>query len=83
MSIAEKHNKSLHQVILRWLLQIIILIIPKSVKYDRLQANADIFTLELTDQEMQEIKKLDTGRSCLLDRDHPDTIRAMSQHRYN
>ncbi|MDY2188547.1 hypothetical protein EMF04_28255 [Klebsiella pneumoniae] len=48
MSIAEKHNKSLHQVVLRWLLQIIILIIPKSVKYDRLQANADIFTLELT-----------------------------------
>lgn len=63
MSIAEKHNKSLHQVVLRWLLQIIILIIPKSVKYDRLQANADIFTLELTDQEMQEIKKLDTGEA--------------------
>jgi len=57
--IGEKHGKSGGQVTLRWQLQRGVVTIPKSVKFDHLQANSEIFDFTLTDEEMQAINALD------------------------
>ena len=45
--IAEKHGKSVAQVVLRWILQIGVVTIPKSDRESRIRENADIFDFEL------------------------------------
>ena len=61
--IAEAHGKSIAQVGLRWLLQQGVDVIPKTIHRERMQENLGIFDFELTTEEMQDIKVLDTGRS--------------------
>ena len=61
--IADAHGKSVAQVGLRWLLQCAVDVIPKSTHKERMQENFDIFDFALTEDEMQAIKTLDTGRS--------------------
>ncbi|WP_420489301.1 aldo/keto reductase [Neobacillus niacini] len=56
--IAEKHNKSAAQIILRWDLQNEVVTIPKSTNENRIIENADIFDFELTPEEMQRINDL-------------------------
>ena len=62
-SIAEKHSKTVAQVALRWLLQRGIPIIPKSTHKERMEENIDILNFELTKGEMEDIKKLERGKS--------------------
>lgn len=59
MKIAENHNKTVAQVILRWQLQVGNSFIPKSVHSARIKQNADIYDFELTDDEMSQIATLD------------------------
>ena len=61
--IADAHGKSIAQVGLRWLLQQGVDVIPKTTHLERMQENLDLFDFELTKEEMQNIKTLDTGRS--------------------
>ncbi|MGF7534197.1 glyoxal/methylglyoxal reductase [Bacillus mexicanus] len=56
--IAEKHNKSVAQVILRWDLQHEVITIPKSIKEHRIIENADIFDFELSQEDMDKIDAL-------------------------
>ncbi|MCO4849327.1 glyoxal/methylglyoxal reductase [Bacillus vallismortis] len=56
--IAEKHNKSVAQVILRWDLQHEVVTIPKSTKEHRIIENADIFDFELSREDMDKIDAL-------------------------
>ncbi|KXZ17610.1 aldo/keto reductase [Bacillus nakamurai] len=56
--IAEKHNKSVAQVILRWDLQNEVVTIPKSIKEHRIIENADIFDFELSQEEIEKINAL-------------------------
>ncbi|MBL3648124.1 glyoxal/methylglyoxal reductase [Bacillus sp. RHFS10] len=56
--IAEKHNKSVAQVILRWDLQNEVVTIPKSIKEHRIIENADIFDFELSQEDMDKIDAL-------------------------
>lgn len=72
--IASAHNKSIAQVVLRWLLQRDIVCIPKSVKKERIEQNFDVFDFELSSSEMQEIAKLDTGKSCFFDHRDPAAV---------
>jgi diketogulonate reductase-like aldo/keto reductase len=58
VEIAEKHNKTVIQVILRWDIQNEVVTIPKSVKEERIIGNADIFDFELTQDEMNKINSL-------------------------
>lgn len=58
MKIAEKHQKSVTQIILRWDLQNGVVTIPKSVKEHRIIENADIFDFELTTEDMASIDRL-------------------------
>ncbi|MED1205511.1 aldo/keto reductase [Heyndrickxia acidicola] len=57
-SIAEKYQKSVAQIVLRWDLQNGVVTIPKSIKEQRIIENADVFDFELSDEEMNEINRL-------------------------
>lgn len=64
VSIAEKHRKSVAQVILRWLTQRGIVAIPKSVHKERIIENFHIFDFELSQEDMESIAALDTKKAC-------------------
>ena len=59
--IGEKYGKSVAQVILRWIIQRGIIVFPKSTKPERMVENADLFDFELSDEDMEKIKELETG----------------------
>jgi diketogulonate reductase-like aldo/keto reductase len=60
--IAEKHHKSVPQVAIRWLVQRGIIVLPKSINPQRIEQNFDVFDFELSEEEMQLIFTLETGR---------------------
>ena len=62
--IAEKHGKSVAQVILRWDLQKGIIAIPKSTHKERIIANANLYDFELSAAEMKTINDLDKDPQC-------------------
>jgi len=64
-TIADKYNKSVAQVILRWDLQRGIITIPKSVHEDRIVQNADVYDFELSDADVKEIDGFDTDKRSL------------------
>ena len=61
--IGKKYNKSAAQVILRWLIQRNVVVIPKSVHKERMIENFNIFDFELSADDMDKIKSMDTGKS--------------------
>ena len=67
-TIATTHNKSVAQVVLRWLVQRNIVPLVKSANPQRMKENLDIFDFALTDAAMQQIAALDTGRTAFLPR---------------
>ncbi len=70
-AIAAGHGKSVAQVVLRWLTQRNVVVIPKSVRPERMRENIDSFDFELTDDEMARIAALDTGTSLFFDHHDP------------
>ncbi|MDE6035439.1 MAG: aldo/keto reductase [Ruminococcus sp.] len=60
--IAEKYNKNTGQIILRFEVQEGFITLPKSSDTERIRGNIDIFDFSLTEQEMNAIRSLDTGR---------------------
>jgi 2,5-diketo-D-gluconate reductase A len=72
--IGAKHGKSVGQVVLRWLTQRGVVVIPKSVRPERMRENMDIFDFELTDQQMSRIAELDTGASLFFDHRDPERV---------
>lgn len=73
--IGAKYNKSAAQVILRWLILRGIVVIPKSIHKDRMLQNFSVFDFELTQDEMEKIKMLDTGKSQFLDHTNYETAK--------
>ncbi|HAX72333.1 MAG TPA: aldo/keto reductase [Firmicutes bacterium] len=69
--LAEKYNKSISQLALRWSLQRGVISIPKSIKPHRIAENFNIFDFEITDEDMLAIAELNTGERVGPD---PDTI---------
>lgn len=61
--IGKKYNKSAAQVILRWLIQRNVVVIPKSVHKERMIENFNIFDFELSEDDMDKIKSMDTEKS--------------------
>lgn len=72
--IGQKYGKVNGQVILRWLMQRGIVVIPKSVHKNRMEENFDVFDFELSDEDMQTIAKLDKDESQFFDHRDPETI---------
>jgi 2,5-diketo-D-gluconate reductase A len=83
VSTAEKHGKTVAQVILRWLTQRNIMVIPKSVRKDRMAENFDIFNFELTQEDMNAIRQLDTGTSLFFDHRDPAMVKFLSEAKRN
>jgi diketogulonate reductase-like aldo/keto reductase len=65
--IASTHGKSVAQVVLRWLIQRDVVVIPKSVRKERMAENFDVFNFELNQSDMDSIAKLDGGVSLFFD----------------
>jgi diketogulonate reductase-like aldo/keto reductase len=74
-SIARKHEKTVAQVILRWLTQRGIIVIPKSVHKERIIENFDIFDFALSPEEMDTIATLDTKVSSFFDHRDPQMVK--------
>ncbi len=75
--IAAAHDKTIAQVVLRWLNQRNVVVIPKSVRAERMRENIDIFDFTLTSDEMAAIAALDTGKSPIYDDMDLATVRAI------
>lgn len=78
VSIASKYKKSVAQIILRWLVQRDIVVIPKSVNKHRIEENFDVFNFVLSAADMDSIKTLDTGDSLFLNHCDPETVKWFS-----
>lgn len=74
-AIADNYGKTVGNVILRWLNQRNIVVIPKSVRKERMAENLHIFDFKLSDEEMATIAALDTGRSPIYDDMDLPTVR--------
>jgi 2,5-diketo-D-gluconate reductase A len=72
--IAAARGKSVAQVVLRWLIQREVVVIPKSVRPERLAENLDVFGFELTADDMSRIATLDTGASVFFDHRDPAMV---------
>lgn len=77
ISIAAKHSKSVAQVVLRWLVQRGIVVIPKSVKKERIVENFNIFDFELSTEDIEQITALDTRESLFLSYHDPEVAKMM------
>lgn len=75
VSIAQKYNKSVAQVILRWLTQRGIVAIPKSVHKERIIENFNIFDFELSQEDMEMIATLDTKKSLFFSHNDPEIVK--------
>ncbi|MFD7780727.1 aldo/keto reductase [Streptomyces sp. NPDC001939] len=72
--IGAAHGKSVAQVVLRWLIQRRVVVIPKSVRADRMAENLDVFDFDLTDDQMASIDAMDTGESLFFDHRDPEVV---------
>jgi 2,5-diketo-D-gluconate reductase A len=77
-SIAEKYNKSVAQVVLRWLTQRDVVVIPKSVRLERIKENFNIFDFELNQEDMESIAALDTNESLFFSHRDPEMVKWIS-----
>ena len=82
-SIASRHGKTVAQMILRWLTQRGIVVIPKSVRKDRMTENLDIFGFDLDAGDMEAIAGLDTGQSLFFDHRDPAMVKFLSEAKRN
>lgn len=70
-AIGRAHGKSVAQVVLRWLIQREVVVIPKSVRPERMRENLDVFDFRLSEEDMGRIAAMDTGRSLFFDHRDP------------
>lgn len=75
LSIAGKYRKTVAQVILRWLTQRGVVVIPKSVRKERIVENFNIFDFELGAEDMEAIVSLDTKVSSFFDHRDPEMVK--------
>jgi diketogulonate reductase-like aldo/keto reductase len=75
LSIAGKYRKTVAQVILRWLTQRGVVVIPKSVRKERIVENFNIFDFELSSEDMDAIRALDTKVSSFFDHRDPAMVK--------
>jgi len=81
--IADEHNKTNGQVILRWLNQRNIVVIPKSVHEARIIENSQIFDFSLSSEEMKKMNTLDDGVSLFGNMHDPETVRQLGGAKFN
>ncbi|UCG04128.1 MAG: aldo/keto reductase [Candidatus Heimdallarchaeota archaeon] len=77
--IGDKYEKTIAQVILRWLIQRGIIVIPKSVHKNRIIENFSVFDFELTNEDMNQISTLDTKKSCFFSHRDPKMVKKLGE----
>ncbi len=77
-AIGEKYGKTAAQVALRWNVDRGVVVIPKSVKKERMEQNIDIWDFKLSDEDMAEIAKMDMGHSEIIDHYKPSTVKMIN-----
>jgi 2,5-diketo-D-gluconate reductase A len=82
-SIAGKYNKTVAQTILRWLTQRGVVVIPKSVRKERIIENFNIFDFELSREDMDAIVALDTKVSSFFDHRDPKMVKRLGEAKRN
>jgi 2,5-diketo-D-gluconate reductase A len=83
LSIGKKYNKSIAQVVIRWLTQRGVVAIPKSVRLRRMEENFNIFDFELSAEDMEAIKTLDTNASSFFDHRDPAMVKWLGERKLN
>lgn len=81
LSIGQKHNKSIAQVVLRWLTQRGVIAIPKSVRRERMEENFNIFDFKLSAEDMEAIKTLDSKESSFFDHRDPAMVKWLGERK--
>lgn len=79
--IADKHGKSIAQVVLRWLTDRGIVAIPKSVRKERMAQNFDIFDFDLDGGDLDAITKLDQNASSFFDHRDPAMVKWLGERK--
>lgn len=74
-SIGKKYNKSIAQVVLRWLIQRGVAVIPKSVRKERIEENFNVFDFELSADDMSVIQTLDTKETLFFSHRDPAMVK--------
>ena len=80
-AIAQKHSKSIAQVILRWLVQRGVVAIPKTVNRERMVENFAIFDFQLSESDMAQIQTLDTMTSSFFDHRDPVMVKWLGERK--
>jgi diketogulonate reductase-like aldo/keto reductase len=74
-------HKSVAQVVLRWLIQRQVVVIPTSVRPERMAEHLDVLDVQLSDEEMGRIATLDTGASLFFDHRDPAVVSQIGNRR--
>lgn len=80
-SMANKYNKSIAQVVLRWLTQRGVMAIPKSVRKERMEENFNIFDFVLSIEDMEAIKTLDLKTSSFFNHRDPAMVKWLGERK--
>jgi 2,5-diketo-D-gluconate reductase A len=80
-SIGKKYNRTIAQVILRWLIQRGVIAIPKSVRKERMEENFKIFDFELSIEDMESIRSLDTKTTSFFDHRDPAMVKWLGERK--
>ncbi|MBT2649845.1 aldo/keto reductase [Bacillus sp. ISL-34] len=83
LQLANKYGKSVAQIILRWLVQRDIVVIPKSIHKERIIENINIFDFELDKSDMNHISTLDTGENLIVNHRDPDLVKWFGTIKYD
>jgi len=81
--IGKKHDKSIGQVVLRWFIQRGVVAIPKSVHKERIAENFNVFDFELSQEDMEAIKTLDTKSTSFFDHRDPEKVESLGRRKLN
>lgn len=80
IAIAQNHNKSVAQIIIKWLIQRNIVVIVKTQNEARLKENINVFDFELSSNEVEEIKKININQSCFFDQRDVAAIKKLTNY---
>jgi 2,5-diketo-D-gluconate reductase A len=80
-SIGKKYDKSIAQVVVRWLTQRGVVAIPKSVRKERMAENFNSLDFKLSDEDMEAIKTLDTSTSAFFDHRDPKMVKWLGERK--